>query len=165
MPPRPEREAGIEVVRLWLSVVCGLTVGEGGEGADLTIRDTDDRVPVWVEAHFTVTGRRRRPRVHLGLRHSDQGCGLALAAELAVADPSGQWRWMKSYRVWEANRQVFVHPDDWMEPALCPQCSRPPEIPAPDSRLLYICEIPASLCEDIAGMLLQVRKERRAPGN
>ncbi len=29
-----------------------------------------------------------------------------------------QWKWMKSYRVWEANRKVFLYPENWLEPDL-----------------------------------------------
>lgn len=29
-----------------------------------------------------------------------------------------QWVWMKNYRVWEANRKVFVYPENWIEPEL-----------------------------------------------
>jgi hypothetical protein len=29
-----------------------------------------------------------------------------------------EWRWMKSYRVWEANRKVFLYPENWIEPEL-----------------------------------------------
>lgn len=29
-----------------------------------------------------------------------------------------QWRWMKNYRVWEANRKVFLYPENWIEPEL-----------------------------------------------
>lgn len=29
-----------------------------------------------------------------------------------------QWRWMKRYRVWEANRKVFLYPENWLEPEL-----------------------------------------------
>ncbi|MFD7936579.1 neuraminidase-like domain-containing protein [Streptomyces sp. NPDC059755] len=30
----------------------------------------------------------------------------------------GQWGWMKRYRVWEANRKVFLWPENWLEPEL-----------------------------------------------
>ncbi|MBK9227456.1 MAG: hypothetical protein IPL67_10490 [Ignavibacteria bacterium] len=34
-------------------------------------------------------------------------------------DPNwSQWKWMKSYRVWEANRKVFLYPENWLEPDL-----------------------------------------------
>lgn len=48
----------------------------------------------------------------------------------AVTDPSEaerwsdldedwlQWDWMKNYRVWEANRKVFLWPENWIEPEL-----------------------------------------------
>jgi Neuraminidase-like domain len=29
-----------------------------------------------------------------------------------------QWSWMKRYRVWEANRKVFLYPENWLEPEL-----------------------------------------------
>lgn len=28
------------------------------------------------------------------------------------------WQWMKRYRVWEANRKVFIWPENWLEPEL-----------------------------------------------
>ncbi len=27
-----------------------------------------------------------------------------------------QWEWMKRYRVWEANRKIFLYPENWLEP-------------------------------------------------
>ena len=29
-----------------------------------------------------------------------------------------RWEWMKNYRVWEANRKVFLYPENWVEPEL-----------------------------------------------
>lgn len=29
-----------------------------------------------------------------------------------------QWEWMKRYRVWEANRKVYLWPENWLEPEL-----------------------------------------------
>uniref|UniRef100_UPI00356AB55D neuraminidase-like domain-containing protein n=1 Tax=Fodinibius sp. TaxID=1872440 RepID=UPI00356AB55D len=29
-----------------------------------------------------------------------------------------KWEWMKNYRVWEANRKVFLYPENWIEPEL-----------------------------------------------
>jgi len=29
---------------------------------------------------------------------------------------AAQWEWMKLYRVWEANRKVFIYPENWLEP-------------------------------------------------
>lgn len=28
------------------------------------------------------------------------------------------WKWMRNYRVWEANRKVFLYPENWIEPEL-----------------------------------------------
>lgn len=37
----------------------------------------------------------------------------------AESDPDWlQWKWMKTYRVWEANRKVFLYPENWIEPEL-----------------------------------------------
>ena len=27
-----------------------------------------------------------------------------------------QWEWMRRYRVWEANRKIFLYPENWLEP-------------------------------------------------
>jgi hypothetical protein len=29
-----------------------------------------------------------------------------------------RWKWMKYYRVWEANRKIFLYPENWIEPEL-----------------------------------------------
>jgi hypothetical protein len=29
---------------------------------------------------------------------------------------SKRWQWMKQYRVWEANRKIFLFPENWLEP-------------------------------------------------
>ena len=34
-----------------------------------------------------------------------------------VIDDS-DWKWLKNYRVWEANRKVFLYPENWIEPEL-----------------------------------------------
>lgn len=31
---------------------------------------------------------------------------------------ANQWAWMKRYRVWEANRKIFLFPENWLEPEL-----------------------------------------------
>lgn len=32
--------------------------------------------------------------------------------------PAKEWGWMKNYRVWEANRKVFLYPENYIEPEL-----------------------------------------------
>jgi hypothetical protein len=31
---------------------------------------------------------------------------------------TNEWVWMKNYRVWEANRRIFLYPENWIEPEL-----------------------------------------------
>ncbi len=43
------------------------------------------------------------------------------APELSVSPSqidTNHWQWMKHYRVWEANRKVFLYPENWIEPEL-----------------------------------------------
>ncbi|HET6230770.1 MAG TPA: neuraminidase-like domain-containing protein [Longimicrobiaceae bacterium] len=48
-----------------------------------------------------------------------QRCLLNLEREVSsAAIHSAQWEWMKRYRVWEANRKVFLYPENWLEPEL-----------------------------------------------
>lgn len=39
-------------------------------------------------------------------------------ADAASADAWSQWKWIKNYRVWEANRKIFFYPENWLEPEL-----------------------------------------------
>ena len=34
------------------------------------------------------------------------------------AEKVKQWQWRKRYRIWEANRKVFLFPENWLEPEL-----------------------------------------------
>ena len=51
-----------------------------------------------------------------------QRCLLNLEVDILAKtdlDPKWrQWKWMKQYRVWEANRKVFLYPENWIEPEL-----------------------------------------------
>ena len=51
-----------------------------------------------------------------------QRCLLNLEGDILAKtdlDPKWkQWKWMKHYRVWEANRKVFLYPENWIEPEL-----------------------------------------------
>jgi hypothetical protein len=46
--------------------------------------------------------------------------GLEPKAAAAVDGDVGweQWKWLKNYRVWEANRKVFLYPENWIEAEL-----------------------------------------------
>ena len=48
-----------------------------------------------------------------------QRCLLGVEPGAAVgAIDARRWDWMSSYRLWEANRQVYLFPENWLEPAL-----------------------------------------------
>jgi hypothetical protein len=36
----------------------------------------------------------------------------------ARREKDAEWAWRKNYRVWEANRKIFVYPENWLEPDL-----------------------------------------------
>ncbi|MEZ4861711.1 MAG: neuraminidase-like domain-containing protein [Caldilineaceae bacterium] len=47
-----------------------------------------------------------------------QRCLLNLEPDVhpsAILNPA-HWEWMKRYRVWEANRKIFLFPENWLEP-------------------------------------------------
>jgi Neuraminidase-like domain/Salmonella virulence plasmid 28.1kDa A protein len=48
-------------------------------------------------------------------------CFMNLEKEVmpsTIKDKQKQWEWMRRYRVWEANRKVFLWPENWLEPEL-----------------------------------------------
>jgi receptor-binding and translocation channel-forming TcA subunit of Tc toxin/ABC toxin-like protein/neuraminidase-like protein/PA14 domain-containing protein/virulence plasmid A protein len=48
-----------------------------------------------------------------------QRCQMNLEGRVSPgAIDTGQWKWMKNYRVWEANRKIFLYPENWIEPEL-----------------------------------------------
>src|ERR1051326_580216 len=53
-----------------------------------------------------------------------QRCFLNLEPSITVdqsLDPDwSQWQWMKNFRLWQANRKVFLYPENWIEPELLP---------------------------------------------
>ncbi|MFD0144996.1 MULTISPECIES: neuraminidase-like domain-containing protein [unclassified Streptomyces] len=51
-----------------------------------------------------------------------------------AAVKAGQWEWMKRYRTWEANRTVFLYPENWLEPEL--RDDKSPQFRELESKLL-----------------------------
>ncbi|MGI5241937.1 neuraminidase-like domain-containing protein [Dactylosporangium sp. CA-139066] len=39
-------------------------------------------------------------------------------ADLAAPNSWRQWKWLKSYPLWEANRKIFLYPENWIDPQL-----------------------------------------------
>jgi hypothetical protein len=60
----------------------------------------------------------RTVQAYIAVQIFVQRCLLGLEAPEVVVDPSDpswqQWDWMYSYRVWEANREVFLYPENWL---------------------------------------------------
>ncbi|KAF5437921.1 Peptidoglycan-binding (PGRP) domain of peptidoglycan hydrolases-containing protein, partial [Candidatus Methanophagaceae archaeon] len=48
-----------------------------------------------------------------------QRCLMNLETEVSLSPAEArEWKWRKNYRVWEANRKVFLYPENWIEPEL-----------------------------------------------
>ncbi len=47
-----------------------------------------------------------------------QRCLLNLEDEFVAVDQPEEWEWRKNYRVWEANRKVFLYPENYIKPEL-----------------------------------------------
>ena len=59
--------------------------------------------------------------VHRVLMQLEQGMWQALSDDQvrqALADVASQWDWRQHYRVWEANRKIFLYPENYLEPDL-----------------------------------------------
>jgi len=57
-------------------------------------------------------------RCLLGLEQPFVEVSRAEQQETASDNSWKQWKWMKNYRLWEANRKVFLYPENWIEPEL-----------------------------------------------
>ena len=53
-------------------------------------------------------------RCLMNLEQSKDGLTRVLPENI----PAGEWEWRKNYRVWEANRKVFLYPENYIEPDL-----------------------------------------------
>jgi hypothetical protein len=66
---------------------------------------------------------------HGSLQLFAQRCllGIEPTAVADTVEDSGwkQWQWMEAYRTWQANRQVFLYPENWTEPLLRDDKSEP----------------------------------------
>jgi peptidoglycan hydrolase-like protein with peptidoglycan-binding domain len=57
-------------------------------------------------------------RCLLGLEQPRVEVSRAEQQDTASDNSWKQWKWMKNYRLWEANRKVFLYPENWIEPEL-----------------------------------------------
>ena len=56
--------------------------------------------------------------VQLFVQRALMGLEKDVVADVERDDDWAQWRWRKSYRVWEAGLRIFMHPENWLEPEL-----------------------------------------------
>ena len=54
-------------------------------------------------------------RCLLNLESDNANAALNVSPSAIDAD---WWSWMKRYRVWQANREIFLYPENWMEPEM-----------------------------------------------
>jgi len=54
-------------------------------------------------------------RCLLNLENGNSNAALNVSPSAINAD---WWSWMKRYRVWQANREIFLYPENWMEPEM-----------------------------------------------
>src|SRR3954451_22809539 len=61
-------------------------------------------------------------QVHATIQLFVMRCLMGLEPESVanIKHDSGwaQWKWMANFRVWEANRKIFLYPENWIEPEL-----------------------------------------------
>jgi hypothetical protein len=57
-------------------------------------------------------------RCFLGLEDKLDGAGNQIGVPNKALDRPRWEQWMQRYRVWEANRKVFLYPENWIEPTL-----------------------------------------------
>lgn len=84
--------------------------------------DTPDKLSEW----FLMDVGMQPCQLTSRIRHALSSVQLFFERCLMNLEPSvapssidaAQWEWMKRYRVWEANRKVFLWPENWLEPEL-----------------------------------------------
>jgi len=51
-------------------------------------------------------------------RRSDPPMKKAGKQGKQLRETESEWEWLKRYRVWDANRKIFLYPENWIEPDL-----------------------------------------------
>lgn len=84
--------------------------------------DTDDKLYEYFLVDVQMDACMKTSRIRLALSTVQmfiQRCLMNLEPHVATSSiRAQQWEWMKRYRVWEANRKVFLYPENWLEPEL-----------------------------------------------
>jgi hypothetical protein len=58
-------------------------------------------------------------QAYIAIQTFVERCMMNLEAPAVVVDPTAddtwsEWEWMSRYRIWEANREVFLYPENWL---------------------------------------------------
>ncbi|MDQ1353100.1 MAG: hypothetical protein QG657_3406, partial [Acidobacteriota bacterium] len=84
--------------------------------------DTADKLYEYFLVDVQMDACMKTSRIRLALSTIQlfiQRCLMNLEPDVAPSSiRAQQWEWMKRYRVWEANRKVFLYPENWLEPEL-----------------------------------------------
>ncbi len=84
--------------------------------------DTADKLYEYFLVDVQMDACMKTSRIRLALSTVQlfiQRCLMNLEPDVATSSiRAQQWEWMKRYRVWEANRKVFLYPENWLEPEL-----------------------------------------------
>jgi hypothetical protein len=84
--------------------------------------DTPNKLYEWFLIDVEMASCTVTSRIRLALSTIQlfvQRCLMNLEPRVAASSINAKrWSWMQRYRVWEANRKVFLMPEDWLEPEL-----------------------------------------------
>jgi hypothetical protein len=84
--------------------------------------DTADKLYEYFLVDVEMDACMKTSRIRLALSTIQlfiQRCFMNLEPKVAPSSlRADHWAWMKRYRVWEANRKVFLYPENWLEPEL-----------------------------------------------
>ncbi|KAI6780629.1 uncharacterized protein J7T54_008548 [Emericellopsis cladophorae] len=89
-------------------------------GIDIEV-GTEIQVSRIIEAHLALQTFVQRLQMGQFLAfapNGDPAMHSLLEVRLIQDDAWEQWNWMSQYRLWEANRKVFLYPENWIEPEL-----------------------------------------------
>ncbi|HEY3871163.1 MAG TPA: neuraminidase-like domain-containing protein [Actinocrinis sp.] len=106
-----------EINALKRDALCGHLIGDGGGGAEPHFgsrKDLSDYFLVDVEAE----GCARTTRVDAAISSVQlyvQRCRMGLEQADPALVPQEQWAWRRSFRVWRAGREAFLHPESHLD--------------------------------------------------
>ncbi|MGJ0506828.1 MAG: neuraminidase-like domain-containing protein [Methylocystis sp.] len=84
--------------------------------------DTPDKLYEYFLMDVEMASCAKTSRIRLALSSAQlfiERCLMNLEADVSPGSiDSKQWRWRKRFRLWQANREVFIHTENWLEQEL-----------------------------------------------